>query len=68
MQVLSIANHLQSVADASLPERLEMTFEPIGMLRAEMVFKESVEGVPKIKINGNLEVEGRVVKASYPLM
>jgi NCS2 family nucleobase:cation symporter-2 len=68
MQVLSIANHLQNLADAGKPERLEIAFEPIGMLRAEMVFKEPVESVPKMKINGNLEVEGRVVKASYPLM
>jgi len=68
MQVLSIANHLQNLADAGEPERLEIAFEPIGMLRAEMVFKEPVESVPKMKINGNLEVEGRVVKASYPLM
>jgi len=66
--MVSIANHLQNLADAGEPERLEMRFDPIGMLRAEMVFREPVEEVPKMKISGNLEVEGRVVKASYPLM
>jgi len=45
-----------------------MRFEPVGMLRAEMVFREAVEDVPRMKGNGNLEAEGRVVKASYPLM
>ncbi len=69
MQVLSIANHLQSVANAGKPERLEMRFESIGMLRAEMVFKGPVGDVPKINGGrGNLEVQGRVVRASYPLM
>ena len=67
-QMVSIANHLQNLADAGEPERLEMRFDPIGMLRAEMVFREPVEEVPKMKISGNLEVEGRVVKASYLLM
>ncbi len=52
----------------SLPKRLEMRFEPTGMLRAEMVFREAVEGVPRMKGNGNIEAEGSVVKASYPLM
>jgi NCS2 family nucleobase:cation symporter-2 len=45
-----------------------MRFEQTGMLRAEMVFREAVEGVPRMKGNGNIEEEGRVVKASYPLM
>lgn len=69
MQVLSIANHLQSVANSGEPERLDVRFESIGMLRAEMVFKGPVGDVPKISGGrGNLEVQGKVVRASYPLM
>ncbi len=69
MQVMSIANHLQSVANAREQERLEVRFESIGMLRAKMVFKGPMGGVPKISGGrGNLEVEGRGVRASYPLM
>jgi NCS2 family nucleobase:cation symporter-2 len=48
MQVLSIANHLQNLADVGDPERLDVWFEPIGMLRAEMVFREPVGDVPRI--------------------
>ncbi len=68
MQMLSIANHLENLANTGEPERLEIAFEPIGMLKAEMVFKEPVERVPRMKGNGNIETEGRVVRASYPLM
>ncbi len=69
MQVLSIANHLQSVANSGDPERLELRFESVGMLRAEMVFTGPVGDVQKIgRGRGNLEAEGRVVRASYPLM
>ncbi len=69
MQVLSIANHLQSVANSGDPERLELRFESVGMLRAEMVFTGPVGDVQKIDGGrGNLEAEGRVVRASYPLM
>ena len=47
MQVMSIANHLQSVANAREQERLEVRFESIGMLRAKMVLKGPMGGVPK---------------------
>ena len=67
-QAASIADHLEDLAKAGEPERLELRFEQTGMLRAEMVFREAVEGVPRMKGNGNIEAEGRVVKASYPLM
>jgi len=66
---LSQASFRRKLATAGEPERLEMKFELTGMLRAEMVFKEPVGAVPGISGGrGNLEVEGRVVKASYPLM
>ena len=69
MQAAAIADHLQDLADAGEPERLDLRFDPIGMLKAEMVFKDPVEDVPRISGGrGNIETEGRIVRASYPLM
>jgi len=64
MQVLSNANHLQSVADSGEPERLDMRFEP-----SRDGFQGAGEDVPRISGGrGNLEIERRIVRASYPLM
>ena len=69
MQVLTISNHLQSVAGCGEPKRLDLRFESVGMLRAEMVFKEPVGDVSMISGGrGNVEVKGKVVLLSYPMM